>query len=61
LARRGGHAGATAEDTLASAPSLAELYLSLAEGSVRIGTPDGQWRFGLALVRTSVELAGGGP
>jgi aminoglycoside phosphotransferase (APT) family kinase protein len=61
LAHSAGHTGATADATLDSAPSLAELYRGLTTGSISLATPDGQWRFGLALVRTSVELALRGP
>lgn len=55
LARRAGHAGASGE-TLASAPSLAEFYQRARSGDVSIASPDGQWAFGLALVKTSASL-----
>jgi aminoglycoside phosphotransferase (APT) family kinase protein len=55
LARGAGHAGATGAETLETTLSLAEVYLKMRAGEVSLGTPDGLWRLGLALVRASVE------
>jgi aminoglycoside phosphotransferase (APT) family kinase protein len=55
LARNSGHAGAAGE-TLQSAPSLEELYGRMRSGAVSAATADGQWAFGLALVKTSTML-----
>lgn len=52
-ARQAGHAGADGEP--ASTPSLAEFYQKLRTGAVNVGTPDGQWAFGLALVKASLH------
>ena len=52
-ARQGGHAGAEGE--LSSAPSLVDFYQKLRAGAVNVGTPDGQWAFGLALVKASLH------
>lgn len=56
LARQSGHAGATVEDTLDSTPGLADFYQRLRSGSLSIATAEGQWRFGLALVKASIAL-----
>jgi aminoglycoside phosphotransferase (APT) family kinase protein len=51
LARQSGHAGATGEETLGSTPSLGDFYQRMRAGSLNIATGEGQWWFGLALVR----------
>jgi thiamine kinase-like enzyme len=51
LAHNGGHAGATAEDTLDSTPSLGDFYQRMAAGTLDVGTAEGQWCFGLALMK----------
>jgi aminoglycoside phosphotransferase (APT) family kinase protein len=56
LARQSGHAGATGEETLASTPSLGEFYQRLRSGSVKLASAEGQWGFGLALVKASAAL-----
>lgn len=53
IARQSGHAGATGDETLESAPSLTEFYGRMMSGALSIGAPDGQWQFGLALVKES--------
>jgi aminoglycoside phosphotransferase (APT) family kinase protein len=53
LSRDRGHAGSTGTETLDSTPSLAEFYQRLRSGSSSIATADGQWQFGLALVKAS--------
>lgn len=55
LARRGGHAGASAE-ALDSAPSLDQFYQRIRSGSLNVASADGQWCFGLALAKTSLSL-----
>jgi aminoglycoside phosphotransferase (APT) family kinase protein len=52
VARRGGHAG----DGSAEALSMAEVYQRMRVGMLSPATPDGQWLYGLALVRTGTEL-----
>lgn len=54
LARQGGHAGAVGSETLESTPSLVDFYQRLRTGAVNIASADGQWSFGLALVKESV-------
>ncbi|MFY0566839.1 phosphotransferase [Archangium lansingense] len=53
LARQMKHAGASGTETLASQPSLAEFYQRLQTGAVNLATADGQWAFGLALIKES--------
>jgi hypothetical protein len=50
MARAGGHPGATGE-TLESTPSLVDFYQRLRAGAVNLASPEGQWWFGLALVK----------
>jgi hypothetical protein len=52
MARRGGYTLATGT-AFDSAPSLAEFYRQMTSGSVNVGTPEGQWAFGLALTNES--------
>jgi hypothetical protein len=61
LARRSGHAGATGGETLGSTPSLGEFYQRMQSGALSIATQEGQWWFGLALVKTSIALGAGEP
>jgi aminoglycoside phosphotransferase (APT) family kinase protein len=56
LAQRAGHSGAGGLETLESTQSLGELYQQLRSGAVSLASPEGQWKFGLALVKTSAEL-----
>jgi thiamine kinase-like enzyme len=56
LARQAGHTGASGGETLASAPSLGEFYQRARSGAVSIASPDGQWEFGLALVKASTSF-----
>jgi aminoglycoside phosphotransferase (APT) family kinase protein len=58
LAREAGHAGAKGEETFDSTLPLAELYQRLRAGSLSIATAEGQWRFGLALVKAGCEPQG---
>ena len=54
LARQRGHAGASGDESLDSTPSLAEFYQRLTSGGLSIATADGQWWFGLALVKEGI-------
>jgi hypothetical protein len=56
LSRASGHAGTTGAETLDSTASLAEFYQRLRSGSLSIATAEGQWRFGLALIKASAGL-----
>jgi aminoglycoside phosphotransferase (APT) family kinase protein len=56
LARQSGHAGATGAETLDSVPSLADFYQRIRAGSLSVATGEGQWWFGLALMRESAAL-----
>ena len=49
-----GHAAATGDETLDATLSLGEFYQRLMSGSLSIDSADGQWCFGLALVKASV-------
>ena len=53
LARRLGHPGASGSETLETALPLGGFYQQLQAGAVKLGTPEGQWAFGLSLVRES--------
>ena len=55
IACKGGYVPAK-EETLESALSLGDFYQRLGAGALSIGTPEGQWRFGLALAKASLEL-----
>jgi len=50
LARRGGYLGN------AEGRTLAEAYAEMRAGTLAVGSGEGQWRFGLALVRESLAL-----
>jgi aminoglycoside phosphotransferase (APT) family kinase protein len=56
LARQNGHAGATGGETLDSTPSLGDCYQRMRAGALNPATGEGQWSFGLALVKESVAL-----
>ena len=56
LARRGGHVGATGDETVDETPTLAEVYARMRSGALSPATGEGQWWFGLALVKESVSL-----
>ncbi len=56
LARHSGHAGATGGETLDSTPSLGEFYQRMRAGSLSPATREGQWWFGLALMKDSFAL-----
>lgn len=55
-ARRNRHRGATGAETLVSAPSLMEFYERLLSGQLSLASGEGQWLFGLALMKTAVGL-----
>jgi aminoglycoside phosphotransferase (APT) family kinase protein len=56
MARRLGHAGATGSETLASTLALGAFYQRMNSGAVRLGTAEGSWAFGLALIKEAQEL-----
>lgn len=56
LARMAGHAGASGGETLATTLSLVDIYQQMRAGTLDIASAEGQWRFGLALVKASAEL-----
>jgi aminoglycoside phosphotransferase (APT) family kinase protein len=56
IARQLSHPGASGTETLATTLSLAEFVEKLLAGEVKFGTPDGQWAFGLALLKESLAL-----
>jgi aminoglycoside phosphotransferase (APT) family kinase protein len=53
LAQQRGHPGATGAETFESTLSLADFYQQLRAGAVSVATADGQWQFGMALVKES--------
>jgi len=54
LARQMKHPGFTGAEADAPSPSLGEFYAGLQTGAWRLGTPEGQWAFGLALFKESL-------
>lgn len=56
LARQMKHPGSGGADTLESTPSLGEFYQRMMAGALKIGTAEGQWAFGLSLLKTSLAL-----
>jgi hypothetical protein len=55
MARLGGYVGATGEK-LDSTHSLGEFYQRMQSGALSIGTKEGKWAFGLALMKESFSL-----
>jgi hypothetical protein len=55
IARQMKHPGASGGETLETALSLAEFYQRMRAGELKVGTPDGQWAFGLALLKESLS------
>ena len=56
LARNNGHVGAAGDETLESTLGLAEFYQQMRTGALSIASGDGQWAFGLALVKAGVTV-----
>jgi aminoglycoside phosphotransferase (APT) family kinase protein len=56
LARQRGRASQLGGDTLDSALSLGEFYRRMGAGAIDPATGEGQWTFGLALLKESVAL-----
>ncbi len=56
IARAAGHAGARGDETVALAPTLADVYAGMRAGTLSARTPDGQWAFGQALLEASARL-----
>jgi aminoglycoside phosphotransferase (APT) family kinase protein len=54
IARQLGHVGATGSETIASTLSLGDFYQRMRAGALRLGTAEGQWAFGLALIEESL-------
>jgi aminoglycoside phosphotransferase (APT) family kinase protein len=54
VARQLKHPGATGGETLASTLPLGEFYQRMLAGALKLGTPEGQWAFGLALLKESI-------
>lgn len=56
LAQRAGHALPNPEPTLETAPSLLDFYQRLRAGTLSVASSEGQWWFGLGLVKESFAL-----
>lgn len=54
MALNGGHPGASGDETIDSTLSLVELYQRLRSGALNVATAEGQWLFGLALLKEGV-------
>lgn len=58
MALRGGHPGARGDETLDGTMSLLEFYQQMRAGRVNLAKPEGQWAFGMALVKASLTPPG---
>ena len=56
VARQMKHPGATGAETLDSTLALGEFYQRLQAGALKLGTADGQWAFGLTMLKESLAL-----
>jgi thiamine kinase-like enzyme len=56
LARQSGYYGAIGDETLESTPSLGEFYQKMHAGALSPATGEGQWWFGLALIKASAAI-----
>ncbi|MDC3954779.1 phosphotransferase [Polyangium jinanense] len=56
LACQMNHAGATGAETPESTLSLGEFYQRMMTGALKLGTAEGQWAFGLALLKECLAL-----
>jgi len=56
VARLVNHPGATGAETLEATLSLGDFYQQMQAGVLKLGTPQGQWAFGLALLKESLAL-----
>jgi thiamine kinase-like enzyme len=54
LARRAGHPGGAATESLEAVPSLSDVYQRLRSGALSVASAEGQWVFGMALVKESL-------
>jgi thiamine kinase-like enzyme len=54
LARQRGHGGAAGDETLDAVPGLGEFYQRLRAGGVSLAAAEGQWLFGLTLVKEAI-------
>jgi aminoglycoside phosphotransferase (APT) family kinase protein len=54
LARQSGHPGARGDETLEATLALGDFYQRLRSGGLSLASGEGQWGFGLALVRASL-------
>jgi aminoglycoside phosphotransferase (APT) family kinase protein len=56
VARLVKHPGATGAETLEGTLALGDFYQQMQAGVLKLGTPEGQWAFGLALLKESLTL-----
>ncbi|MFT3775179.1 MAG: phosphotransferase [Minicystis sp.] len=56
LARQMKHAGATGAETLDNTMALGDFYQRLRAGELQMATAEGQWAFGLAMLKHSLML-----
>lgn len=56
IARQLNHPGATGTETLEATPTLGEFYQQMRSGTFTIGTPEGQWAFGLSLIKEGLSV-----
>ena len=55
LAQKVGHPGASGAETSANTLSLGDFYQRMLAGELKLGTADGQWAFGLTLLKETLE------
>lgn len=55
VARTGGHVGTASGETLEAAPTLTEVHERMRVGVLSARTPDGQWQYGLGLLKASAQ------
>jgi hypothetical protein len=56
VARLVKHPGATGAETLEATLALGDFYQQMRAGVLTLGTPEGQWAFGLALLKECLTL-----
>jgi aminoglycoside phosphotransferase (APT) family kinase protein len=56
VARQQKHPGASGAETREATLGLGDFYQQMRAGVLRLGTPEGQWAFGLALLKESLAL-----
>jgi aminoglycoside phosphotransferase (APT) family kinase protein len=56
LAGKAGHPGAAGDESLETTPTFVQVIQETRSGKTNMASPEGKWRFGLALVKTGAGL-----